>query len=161
MKSGLLYWILSVASWLVPLLLILLCAWIVLRNVRQDMKENVTTAELFNIPKVRPRGEVTIWIGSMLMMLAVGLGTGYGLRNIQLINNTRMYFGVVVLSQQNDHEYIVRIPGYDRTYDWEFCHPLKMPAALIDIKYEQRFGCKAVNGVGFVAPHEEKHNAEL
>lgn len=161
MKSGVLPSVLSVTSWLVSLSVISLCIWIVLSGYRRSTSENVTAEHLFKLPKVRPRGEVTIWIGSMMMMLSIGLATGYGFRNHELVENTRMYFGVTVLSQQNDHEYTVRVPGYDRTYDWEFCHPLKMPSSLIDIKYEQRFGCKAVNGVGFVAPHEEKHNAEL
>ena len=79
--------------------------------------------------------------GSKIAMLILGMVMGYGIRDHQLTSNTRTYSGVAVLSQQSDRQYTVQIPGYARAYDFEFCHPLKMPGPLIDIKYEQRFGC--------------------
>ena len=88
----------------------------------------------------------------------IGKDRGYGIRDHELVNNSRMYFGITVLSQQSDRSYTVKIPGFTQDYPWDFCHPLKMPARVIDIKYEQRFGCKVVNGTGFVQPHEEKKN---
>lgn len=94
-------------------------------------------------------------------MLAIGLALGYGTRDHELNSNTRMYWGVSVISQQSDRRYQVHIPDYTKNWDWEFCHPLQMPGPLIDIKFEQRFGCKAVNGVGFVSIHQEEHNVEL
>lgn len=105
--------------------------------------------------EIRKKGKATVWIGTPLV-LALGIAAGYAIRDHQLITNTRTYFGVEVLSQQNDRSYTVRIPGFSQPYPWEFCHPLKMPAQVVDIKYEQRYGCKYVNGVGFVQPHKEK-----
>lgn len=108
-----------------------------------------------SIPEIRSRDKKTVWIGTPLV-LAFGIAAGYAIRDHQLVTNTRTYFGVEVLSQQSDHSYTVRIPGFIQPYPWEFCHPLKMPAQVVDIKYEQRYGCKYVNGVGFVQPHKEK-----
>lgn len=99
----------------------------------------------------------------MILLLAVGVAyqigkdRGYGIRDHELVQNTRMYFGVTVLSGKTDKNYTVQIPGFVKSYDWDFCHPVKMPAQVIDIKYEQRPGCKMVNGVGFLQIHEEKN----
>lgn len=157
-----------VTFWLPWLSVISTCAWAILSGVKESTRDRSrsdcdpldegTTNAPVAMPAVRQRGERTIWIASMLMMLALGLALGYGVRDRELIANTRMYFGVTVMSQQSDRRYMVQIPGYIKSYDWEFCHPLKMPGPLIDIKYEQRFGCKAVNGVGFIQIHEEKKN---
>jgi hypothetical protein len=83
------------------------------------------------------------------------------LRDHQLSSNTRSYTGVTVVSQQSDRRYGVIVPGYQKVWDWEFCHPLKMPAMVVDIQYEQKFGCKNVNGTGFVSIHKEDKNAKL
>lgn len=91
-------------------------------------------------------------------ILILGIIIGYASRDHQLVSNTRTYFGVSVLAQLNDRKYTVKVPGYQRTYDWEFCDPLAMPSQLIDIRYEQHYGCKLVNGIGFVSPHEENQN---
>lgn len=103
----------------------------------------------------------TAWIASLAIILTVGIAAGYAIRDHQLVNNSYMFSGVSVISQQSDRRYNVHIPGYEKIWDWEFCHPLKMPSPVIDIKYEQRFGCKAVYGVGFVSIHEDKKNAGI
>lgn len=82
--------------------------------------------------------------------------TGYLIRDHQLAVNTFVFEGVTVNSQVSDRQYWMTVPGYIRQRDFEFCHPLKMPAQVIDIKYEQKYGCKQVYGVGFVQPHKEK-----
>lgn len=98
---------------------------------------------------------------SKATILILGIIIGYASRDHQLVSNTRTYFGVSVLAQLSDRKYTVRVPGYPRTYDWDFCDPLAMPSKLIDIRYEQHYGCKLVNGVGFVAPHQEKKDDQL
>ena len=97
----------------------------------------------------------------LLMIVGLSLAAGYGIRDHQLVRNTFTYEGVVVNSQVSDSRYWMTIPGYTRQRDFEFCHPLKMPATVIDIKYEQKYGCKQVYGVGFVQPHKEKSNATI
>jgi len=91
----------------------------------------------------------------------MGLVGGYAIRDHQLVTNTFTYEGVTVNSKVSDKQYWVTIPGYTRQRDFEFCHPLKMPANVIDLKYEQRYGCKQVYGVGFVQPHKETNNAAI
>jgi hypothetical protein len=154
---------LSAMSWSALLFVTLSSTWIIWSGVRQRMKKKLLTdlpqAEL--MPIVQPQGRRTVWISSLVLVLLLGLAGGYGIRDHQLLTNSRMYFGVEVLSQQSDRRYQVHIPDYKQDWDWEFCHPQKMPGPLIDIKFEQRFGCKAVNGVGFVSIHKENRNAEL
>jgi len=83
------------------------------------------------------------------------------IRDHELVINTFTYEGVTINSQISDNRYLVTIPGYTRQRDFEFCHPIKMPALVIDIKYEQKYGCKQVYGVGFVQPHKEINNASI
>jgi hypothetical protein len=87
-------------------------------------------------------------LGAVAVTISLSFLAGYGYRDHQLASNTRTYFGVSVLSQQSDRRYQVKIPGYTRTYDWEFCDPLKMPSPLVDIKYEQHYGwfCSTTSG---------------
>lgn len=91
----------------------------------------------------------------------IGKDRGYGIRDHELTVNTFTYEGVAVNSQVSDHRYWMTIPGYIRQFDFDFCHPIKMPADIIDIKYEQKYACKQVYGVGFVQPHKERNNAAI
>src|SRR5262249_52349456 len=131
-----------VTFWLPWLLVISSCIWIVSDGrIRSTLRSwrlavpSTDTADMSHVeamPAVEPQGRRTVWIAGMMLTLAVGILGGYGIRDHQLSANTREYFGVSVLSQQSDHRYTVKIPGYSKDYDWEFCHPLKMPGPLID-----------------------------
>lgn len=151
------------------LLLALLLSGLSVLSLAVRARRIVHLREERPIPMPPPRSVITMLptaesvrkIGSTVFLLSLGLLAGYAIRNQELASNTRTYFGVAVLSQQSEQRYMVRIPGDLKDWDWEFCHPVKMPSLLIDIRYEQRFGCKAVNGVGFVSIHEEKKNAQL
>lgn len=122
-----------------------------MNEIIPDMKNQVDE-------KIRPTAVTAVKIG---LGVVLGILLGMEIRDRQLISNSYMFWGVSIVSQQNDHQYMVHIPGYEKNWDWEFCHPLKMPGLLVDIKYEQRYGCKAVYGVGFVSLHKEKNNVEL
>lgn len=82
---------------------------------------------------------------------------GYFYRDHELKANTFTFTGVTIVHQQSERRYSVLIPGYTEEQHWRFCHPLEMPAKLVDIQFEQRYGCKQVYGVGFVLPHKEKN----
>ena len=85
---------------------------------------------------------------------------GYQARNNELSKNTREYTGVVIVNKKNDNVYDVKVPGYVKTYNWEFCHPVKMPSDVVDIKYEQRYGCKQINGIGYLLTHKETKDVD-
>jgi hypothetical protein len=152
--------------WLPPLLLTLTCVCVIYDNARKSTKdalppftlEPTRTPIAIHIPEVHRRGRQTVYI---TMSLLLGIAAGYAGRDHQLISNTHLYEGVTVDQQLSEKEYKLIIPGYATKWDFEFCHPLKMPSVLIDIKYEQKYGCKQVYGVGFVQPHKEKTNAAI
>lgn len=144
-------WLLSLAGLCCWLLIVICALRILLPHVWSNLK--------MIVPSYAPK----------LLKYAAGLGflglsffAGYGYRDHQLTTRTFEYDGVSVLSQQSDRRYGLLIPGYSREWDFEFCHALKMPSNLIDIKYEQRNGCKQVYGIGFVKIHKEnQQNAQL
>ena len=164
--TSLLAWLIS---WLPSLLVISSCVWILSDAVGENTNEEwpqlfdpLASPILIMMPDTERKGKHTRpFIASMILILALagGLGLGYGVRDHQLVANTFTYEGVTVNSQVTDRQYWMTIPGYARQRDFEFCHPLKMPADVIDIKYEQRYGCKQVYGVGFVQPHKEISDA--
>jgi hypothetical protein len=156
--------------WLPSLLVMSSCAWILSDAVVESTKEEwpqlfkpLTTPLMIMMPEVQPRGKRTVYIATMMVILTAtllaGVGIGYGSRDHQLATNVFTYEGVAVNSRVSERQYWMTIPGYDRQRDFEFCHPLKMPADVIDIKYEQKYGCKQVYGVGFVQPHKERSDA--
>ena len=158
--------------WLPSLLVISSCAWILSGVVVENTKEEwpqlfkpLTSPVVIMMPEVHRRGKRTVYIASMMILILLAatglLGLGYGIRDHQLVTNTFTYEGVAVNSQVNERQYWMTIPGYADQRDFEFCHPLKMPAAVIDIKYEQKYGCKQVYGIGFVRPHKENSNARI
>lgn len=166
----------SVTYWLPPFLVISSCVWILLsgrmsgseKNTSGGPPESGSESETTAPPTVHVMQKIKKgrYIASLMLTpaaaLTLGIFIGYEIRDHQFISNTRTYLGVSVLAQLDERRYTVHIPGYSRPYDWEFCHPLKMPSPLVDIKYEQRYGCKTVNGVGFVSVHnEEKNNARI
>src|SRR5678815_5203439 len=131
--------------WLPSLLVMSSCAWILSGVVVENTKEEwpqlfkpLTSPVVIMMPEVQRRGKKTVYIASMMILILLAatglLGLGYGIRDHQLVTNTLEYSGVAVLSQQNERSYTVNVPGYDKAYDWDFCHPLKMPSSLIDIK---------------------------
>src|SRR5690348_8043534 len=153
-----------VTYWLPSLLVISVCIWAICGGkIKPSEMKSPPSEKNFPpatfIPEVRQRGRATVWI-SLPVILLMGVAGGYAIRDHQLIANTFTYEGVTVNSKVSDSRYWVTIPGYTRQRDFEFCHSLKMPADVIDLKYEQRYGCKQVYGVGFVQPHKEKNNVE-
>jgi hypothetical protein len=147
MRYGSLYSALSVTSWLASLSVISLCIWIVLSGSRRSTNENVTTKGLYSIPKVRPRGEITIWIGSMLMVLAIGLALGYGARDHELGRNTRTYTDVVVISRFSPRDFSVW-PDRMKQQRIQICPESVVDwregEVLADWTFEQKPGCKRV-----------------
>lgn len=143
MRSGQLYSVLSAISWLASLSVISLCIWIVLSGIRRHMKETVTTKGLYNIPKVRPRGEVTIWIATMMTMLAIGLALGYGARDRQLVSNSHTYWDVAILEKYSDISFRIQ-PARMQDGQWDFCAPVPFQKSdeLRYITFEQKNGCK-------------------
>lgn len=136
-------------------------------RARRIAKQRSAEASIIPMPPPRaavamlPTAETVRRASKTTFLLLVGMLAGILWRDHELISNTRMYFGVSVISQQSDRRYLVHIPDYKKNWDWEFCHPLIMPGPLVDIKYEQHGGCKVVNGIGFVSIHQEEHNAAI
>ena len=147
MRYGSLYSVLSVMSWLVSLSVISLCIWIVLKGSRQNTSENVTTEDFLDVPKVRGLGEVTIWIATMMMVLAIGLALGYGARDRELSGNTQTYTDVAVLNKTADREFLVwpdRMRQQHITICPESTVAWRVGEVLKDWTFEQRQGCKRV-----------------
>ena len=155
--------------WLPSLSVISSCAWILSDAAVESTKEEwpqlfepLTTPLMIMMPEVQPRGKRTVYIATMMILiLLAGVGLGYGSREHQLATNTFTYEGVAVNSQVSEKRYWMTVPGYSSQRDFEFCHPLKMPAQVVDIKYEQKYGCKQVYGIGYVLTHKENRNASI
>lgn len=71
------------------------------------------------------------------------------------MENTREYHGVRIVSQTSEKQISVLIPGLPNEYSLVFCHPLKPPSDCINIKWEQKLGCKDVNENGYIEPSKE------
>lgn len=140
-------------------LLGLLSLGITLVRMKREKKNDNVIEENTKEEKIWTKKNLKYLISNSIF-LVIGCLLGYLIRDHQFVTNTRTYYGVTILSQQNDHQYTVHIPDYPRDWPWIFCHPLKMPSTVIDIRYEQRYGCKNVNGVGFVAPSKLKESRD-
>lgn len=141
-------------------LLGLLSLGITLVRMKREKKNGNVIEENTKEEKIWTKKNLKYLISNSIF-LVIGCLLGYLIRDHQLTSNTFTFEGVKVNSQINDHQYWITIPGYSRQRDFEFCHPLKMPAPIVTIKYEQKYGCKQVYGVGFVEPYKEKINDSI
>lgn len=134
-----------VTFWLPWLLVISTCAWAILSGVRESMRDRSRRdcPEPDIIPTVRPRGERTVWIASMMMMLAVGLALGYGARDRELIANSHTYWDVSILDKYSDISFRIQ-PARMQDGQWDFCAPAPFQKSdqLRYITFEQKNGCK-------------------
>jgi hypothetical protein len=113
-------------------------------------------------PRTAPR------IGSLSGLVAgaflAGFFYGWLLRDHQLVSNSHTYQGVSVIGVLSDRSILVSIPGFDRSYQWDFCQPRKFNVGqLFDITYEKDFlrDCKQLAGPNSVWFHKEDVNAAI
>src|SRR5678809_937220 len=99
-----------VTFWLPWLLVISSCMWIIfgarIKPYGKHLPNTFPPPSL--IPEVRKRGEATIWIGSMILMLAVGLALGYGARDRELLAKTITYTDVFVQQKSSDQRFLMQ-----------------------------------------------------
>jgi hypothetical protein len=161
-----------VQFWL-ELLAYLFCTLAVVLLIIEERREHIARRER-RLSMASPRG--SIWIPpevrssaaratKLLGLILLGVIIGGLWRDHQLLSATMTFRHVRVLGKISDKRYLMQPSGM-KAYDWEFCHDLTMPkemgretpAKYVDIKFEQRNGCKQIIGVGFLEISREENN---
>jgi hypothetical protein len=113
-------------------------------------------------PRTAPR------IGSLSGLVAgaflAGFFYGWLLRDHQLVSNIHTYQGVAVVDVLGEKSILVKIPGFGKVYQFDFCQPRKFTIGQVfDITYEKDFlrDCKQLAGPNSIWFHKEDVNAEL
>ena len=131
-----------VMYWWPSFLVISSCAWILLSGRTTSTENTVNTV---NMPQIRPRGRMTVWIGSLC--LVVGMAIGYISRGFQLDSNKFTYTDVTVLSKYNNKEFVIW-PDRMKQLHVQLCETSvvgwRKGEILDDFTFEQQEGCKRV-----------------
>lgn len=109
-----------------------------------------------NIPEVQALGKQTVWIKTLAVVLGIGISAavGYGIRDYQLIKNTRTYLDVKVLEKYSDIKYLLQ-PARMQPWISNPCSPIDLtPGSTMKFyTYEQMHipDCHRVKAFEFYA----------
>lgn len=146
-----------VTFWLPWLSVISTCAWAILSGVKESTRDRSrkdcepldegTTNAPVAMPAVRQRGERTIWIASMMLMLALGLALGYGARDHELATRTQTYTDVAINKALPGNEFLIW-PDRMKQMHIRLCPESSVAwyegEVLSDWTFEQKSSCKRV-----------------
>lgn len=154
-------WVVYAPSCASVLWLIVYTSWklsttsIVFSGLSMKQRTRPTEPLFGNLQERRRKARTAVKLGVLSFFL---FGSGAWFRDCQLTRNTHTYYNATV-QKISDTEWWVKPEGM-RAYDFVFCRPANLDlGGPIDITYEQRLGCKSLDGSNHFELHEGVNDA--